>query len=53
MHLWATRPFSIQVNGDFANLLARAQYNAGGYDLENKIWNNMIANVRKACSAKH
>ena len=41
--------FGIHVNGNFADNIARAKYYSGGYDLENKIWRNLINNVRKFC----
>lgn len=41
--------FSISVRGNFAGVGQRAGYYAGGSDLEDKIWNNVINNVRKYC----
>ena len=41
--------FAINVKGDFAGFFAAAGYYSGGYDLENKIWTNVIGNVKKYC----
>jgi hypothetical protein len=43
--------FSINVNGNFASFLTRAAYYAGGNNLEDNIWNHMLGNVQRACSA--
>jgi hypothetical protein len=42
--------FSIKITGNFAGFFEkRAFNNLGGDDLENKIWNNLLDNVKKAC----
>ena len=42
--------FSIQINGDFANLTANALYRyLGGQQLENNIWNNFLNNIQRVC----
>jgi hypothetical protein len=42
--------FGINVNGNFSSPVSEALYYAGGYSLENNIWNNVLANVQKNCS---
>jgi RHS repeat-associated protein len=42
--------FAVNVNGNFANSTSQALYNVGGSNLENKIWNNLLANVQTDCS---
>ena len=41
--------FSINVNGQFAGKLYHGLYLAGGGELENKIWNNLIDNIERYC----
>jgi RHS repeat-associated protein len=42
--------FSINVNGNFSSTTNKELFNhAGGDDLENKIWNNLIDNVERYC----
>jgi hypothetical protein len=42
--------FGINVAGNFSSTTSGALYYAGGSSLENNIWNNVLANVGKACS---
>ena len=41
--------FTINVAGEFAGLFAHGLYEAGGKDLEDSIWNNLIDNVERYC----
>ena len=41
--------FSINVNGQFANLGAEIGYYAGGSDLENNIWKHVLQQVQADC----
>ena len=41
--------FSINVNGNFANLEAEIGYYAGGSSLENHIWNHVLQQVQADC----
>jgi hypothetical protein len=43
--------FSIQVNGDFANIFYEGLYYLGRNNLESNIWNHFVGNVRAACGA--
>ena len=42
--------FEINVKGNFANLGSELGYYAGGSDLENKIWNHVLDQVKSHCS---
>jgi hypothetical protein len=44
--------FTINVNGQFAGPGVRVGYYAGVYDLENKIWNNLVKNIQALCNPK-
>jgi len=42
--------FGINVSGNFSSPLSATLYYAGGYNLEDNIWNNVLANVKKDCA---
>jgi RHS repeat-associated protein len=44
--------FLIQVNGDFSSRGSEIGYYAGGYNLENNIWNHFEQNVGAFCAGK-
>jgi hypothetical protein len=41
--------FGITVNGNFANVGARVQYNLGGSDLEDHIWKHLLGTAAADC----